>query len=259
MKDLNKIKKVAIHSAQKAGKMLLVRFKNFDRGTIKLKQHREIMTQADLASEKIILDEIKKNFPDHQILSEESGSTDNKSDFLWIVDPIDGTTNFSIHNPLFAISIGVAYKGKIVLGVIFAPFLDELYITEKGKGATLNGKKIKVSGNTKKALHAFCHGPRDEHKKKAIEYYEKQKLNEIDCRQLGSASIELAYVATGRLESIMIPGARSWDVAAGVLMVEEAGGKVTDFSGCKWSLDSKDMLATNKKTHQKVLKTINNK
>lgn len=257
MKNLNKIRKIAVLAAKKSGKMLLVKFKNFDRGSVKLKAHKEIMTQADLDSEKIILREIKKNFPDHRILSEESGGTSNQSDFLWIVDPIDGTTNFSIHNPLFAISIGVAYKGKIILGVVYAPFLDELYIAEKGKGATMNSRRIKVSQNTKKSIHAFCHGSEKKHKKKAIEYYEKQKLNEIDCRQLGSASIELAYVASGRLESIMIPGARSWDVVAGILLVREAGGRVTDFSGREWNLDSKDMLATNKKIHKEVLKVIN--
>jgi myo-inositol-1(or 4)-monophosphatase len=252
-----KIKKVAIAAAQKAGRMLLRQYKNFDRGTVELKAHHEILTKADLMSEKIILKEIKKNFPEHRILSEESGQIRNQSDYLWIVDPLDGTTNFSMHNPLWSVSIAVAYQGKVILGVIYAPLLDELYVAEENKGVRRNGKKIKVSGHTKKALHTFCHGRENKYVKKALKYYRWQKLNELDCRQMGSAAIELAFVAGGRTESIMIPGANPWDVAAGVLMVREAGGKVTDFKGKEWILDSKDMLASNGKVHRELLKVIN--
>jgi myo-inositol-1(or 4)-monophosphatase len=215
------VKRVAVSAAKKAGRALIKKYKNFNRGTIKLKAHHEIITKADLLSEKIILKEIRKNFPKHRILSEESGQTKNQSDYLWVVDPIDGSTNFSMHSPLWCISIGVAYKGKIILGVIYAPILDELYVAEKRKGARRDGKKIKVSKHTKKALHTFCHGRDNKHFKRALKYYTYQKLNELDCRQLGSAAIELAYVASGRTESIMIPGVNPWDVAAGVLMVRD--------------------------------------
>lgn len=254
---MNKIKQIAVAAAKEAGGALLGEYENFDRGTVKLKAHHEIITKADLLSEKIIINKIKNNFPDHGILSEESGRTKSKSDFLWIIDPLDGTTNFSMHNPLWCVSIGLARGREVVLGVIYAPFLGELYVAEKGRGATRNGKKIKVSARAKKALHTFCHGREDGHIKKALKYYRRQKLNELDCRQMGSAAIELAYVAGGRTESLMIPGVNSWDVAAGALMAREAGGKVTDFNGRKWSLDSKDILASNGKIHKELLRTIN--
>jgi len=263
----NNIRKVAIATIKRAGKALLKEYNNFDRTTIKLKSHHEILTKADLLSEEIIIKEIRKNFSYHKILSEESGETKNISDYLWIIDPLDGTTNFSMHNPLWSVSLALAYGQEIILGLIFAPFLGELFIAEKGKGSRLNNfklgqasRKINVS-NTKngKVLNTFCHGREDKDIKKALAYYRKQKLLGLDCRQLGSAAIELAYVACGRIESIMIPGANLWDVAAGVLLVREAGGRVTDFQGKEWSLDSLDMLASNSKVHKEILKVINKK
>ncbi len=260
-----KMRKVAIMAAKKSGRMLLREFEGFNRQTIKLKSHHEILTNCDLMSEKIIINEIKKEFSGHAILSEEAGDNKKKSDYLWIIDPIDGTTNFSMHNPLFSVSIGLAHKGKIVFGVIYAPFLKEMYIAEAGKGAFLRKekgskaikKKIKVSTiKSGKVLNAFCHGNRVKDVKKAIKYYGKQKLGGFDCRQMGSAAIELAFVACGRIESIVIPGAHAWDVAAGILLVREAGGKVTDFKGKKWSLKSADMAASNGKVHKDLIKTL---
>ncbi|MBA3047336.1 inositol monophosphatase [Patescibacteria group bacterium] len=253
----NKIKKTAIAAAKKAGKFALGEYKNFDRRTIKLKTRHDIVTKADLASEKIIINTIKKNFPEHRILSEEAGQTKNKSDYLWIIDPIDGTTNFSMHNPLWSISIALAFKQEIVLGVIYAPCPDELFIAEKGKGVKLNNKKIKVSKvKAGKVLNAFCHSSRKKDIQKAIKYFSYQKLHGLDCRQMGSAAIELAYIACGRIESIVIPGANSWDVAAGALMVREAGGIVTDFSGNPWKIDSADIAASNGLAHKDILNII---
>lgn len=254
----NKIKTIGINAVKKAGKLALSEYKNFHRSEVNLKYGHEIVTKVDLASEKIIINEIKKKFKEHEILSEESGFNRKKSDYLWIIDPIDGTTNFTIHNPLWAISLGLAYKNKIIFGFIYAPYLDELFVAEKGRGAYLNNHKIKISKtNKKKEIHTFCHGSDKKSLLKALRYYKKQKLNKLDCRQLGSASMELAYVASGRVESIMIPGAHSWDVAAGVLLVREAGGKVTDFDGKKWNLKSKDIVASNGSTHKKILELIN--
>lgn len=210
-----KIKGVAVQAAKKAGKILYGRFNKFDRGNIKLKSSHEMLTKSDLISNKEIIKIIRRNFPDHEILSEEGGGGKEKSDYLWVVDPLDGTTNFSMHNPLWAVSIGVAYKKKIILGVIFAPCLNEIYLVEINKGAYRNGKKIKVSGiDKRKVLNTFCHGNGDKNIKRAVKYYSRQKLSNFDCRQLGSASLELAFVACGRTESIVIPGNRSWDVAA---------------------------------------------
>ena len=253
----NKIKKTAISVAKRAGIILLKRFDKFDRADVMLKSGHEILTQADLAANKAIIKEIKKNFINHKILSEETGDNKKESDYLWIIDPLDGTTNFSMHNPLWAVSIGVAHKGKMIVGVVYSPLLDELYVAELGKGATRNGKKIKVS-NTKKGriLNTFCHGSREKDIKRAVKYFSKQKLNDFDCRQMGSASIELAFTACGRVESITIPGAHSWDVSAGVLLVREAGGRVTDFSGNKWNIKSEDMVASNGRVHSNLLEVL---
>lgn len=252
-----KIKTTALSAAKKSGKMLLQEFKNFDRSKITLKSQHEILTTADLKSEKIIIQEIKKTFPEHQILSEEAGDNRKNSDYLWIIDPVDGSTNFSIHNPLWAVSIGLAFRRKIILGVVYIPIMDEIFVVEKGRGAFLNNKKIKVSKiKSGKVINTYCHGNTQRDIKKALQYYQKQKLNQLDCRQLGSASSELAYVASGRVESIVIPGVNSWDVAAGILLVREAGGKVTDFHGRQWDLDSRDMVASNGKVHSDILKAL---
>lgn len=254
---IKKIKKIAVRAVKKSGLSLLREYNNFDRGTVKLKLHHEILTKADLLSEKIIINEIKKNFSEHRILSEESGKTKNKSVYLWIVDPLDGTTNFSMHNPLWSISVSVCYKNEIILGVVFAPLLGEMYVAEKGIGAMINNKKIRTSNIIKgKVLNTFCHGSKEKYIKKAIQYFNKQKLSGFDCRQLGSAAIELAYVACGRIESITIPGANSWDVVAGILLVREAGGKVTDFFGKEWDLKSENMIASNGKVHNQILKIL---
>ncbi len=256
----SKIKKVAMEIIKKSGKMLLQEYRNFDRATIRLKSPHEVLTQADLKSEEIIIKAIRENFSTHQILSEEQGNVGVKADYLWIVDPLDGTTNFSMHNPLWSISIAVAYKKEIIFGIVYAPVLDELYVAETGQGAKLNNKTILVSNIKEgKVINIYCHGSTEKDMRRAIKYYTYQKLQGFDCRQLGSAALELAYVASGRVESIMIPGANSWDIAAGALLVKEAGGMVTDFFGQEWNLDSVDILASNGKVHREILRVINNK
>ena len=252
------IKAVAILAAKMAGEKLMREFGRFDRGTAEFKAHHEIVTSADKAAEKIILKLINQNFPDHHILSEESGDNDIVSDYVWIIDPLDGTTNFSMHHPLFSVSIGVAHKGELIVGVIFAPYMNELFVSESGKGATMNGKKIKVSKINKKerALNSYCHGRNNGDIERALDYMRYQKLNGFDCRQLGSAAIELAYVACGRIESIVIPGTNPWDAAAGVLLVSEAGGKVTDFKNKKWKLIDRDVVASNGLVHGEILKVL---
>ncbi len=251
------IKKIALEAISLSAEKLKKEYFNFSRKQVEIKGRHEIITKHDLMSEKIIIKKIKEYFPDHHILSEEQGDNQKKSDYLWIIDPIDGTTNFSIHNPLWSISLALLYKKEIILGIILAPILNELYIAKKNKGAFLNGKRIITpKANQKKIINTFCHGSTEKDIKRAIKYYTQQKLNHLDCRQLGSATLELAYVATGRVDSIVIPGANSWDVAAGALIVKEAGGKITDFSGKKWSIESPDILASNKNIHQNILNTI---
>lgn len=257
---MNQYKKTAIKAAKKAGAYLIKNFYHNHRDRATLKFKHEIATKTDLGAEKIILNIIKKEFPTHRILSEEAGKNYKKSDFLWVVDPLDGTTNYSMQNPIFNVSIGLFHQKEIVLGVVYAPLLHELYVAEKNKGTTLNGKKLHVSktGNFHKSLLTFCHGHREKNIKRAIKAYNFFKLKGFDTRQLGSAALEMAFVAAGRTESIMIPGAHPWDVAAGTLLVREAGGKVTDFKGREWNLKSHDMLASNGKIHNQLLKFLKN-
>ncbi|MFA7254219.1 MAG: inositol monophosphatase family protein [Patescibacteria group bacterium] len=242
---------------KEAGGILREKFDSFERSSVTLKSAHEIITENDLLSEKIIVEAIKKNFPEHAILSEEEGSVHNDSDYRWIIDPIDGTTNFSIHNPIWAISVALAHKNEIILGVVYAPILDELFIAEEGNGASKNGLKIAVSKiDSGKVINTFCHGNNMTDIKRGIAYYSKAKLNSVDCRQLGSASLELAYVSSGRVESLVIPGVNAWDVAGGVLLVREAGGRVTDFHGDEWTFESHDIIASNGLVHQRLLNEL---
>ncbi len=255
--DIEKIKKVAIDAVFAAGTELAQRYDKYSRADFKLKSFHEIVTAADVASEKIILGAIKKNFPTHRILSEEAGANKKQSDFLWVVDPLDGTHNFSMHNPLWAVSVALFYDEEPVLGLIFAPLLGEFYFAETGGGAYVNGKQLKVSKiDHDNAINTFCHGSKIADIKKALKYCSYQKLNNFDARQLGSAALEMAYVASGRVESLFIPGVHAWDVAAGVLMVREAGGVVTDFKNKFWTTKSKDILASNGVIHANILQTI---
>jgi len=254
-------KSVITHTMSKAGTMLMQKFSTLNRATVREKSRHEVVTPADLASEKIILAALKKHFPRHHILSEEAGLIGNEpSDYLWVIDPLDGTTNFSMGNPLFSISVALVKNNQIILGVIYVPFLNELYLAEKGKPATLNNKKIRVSSVNKisQALLTFCHGNNLPSIKQAthIHYYFKTAAKDI--RQIGSAAIELCWVARGKTEAIIIPGAYPWDVAAGTLIVRQAGGLVTDLSGRPWTLKSKGIIANNKKINNVLIRRIKN-
>ncbi len=253
-------KKIASLAAQKAGAELLKHFNKTSRSSIKAKSKHEIVTPADLAAERIILSAIKKNFPTHRILSEEAGDNQKHSDYLWIIDPLDGTTNFAMGNPLFSVSIALCYREKIILGLVYIPFLQDLYVAEKGKGATLNDQKIHVSKEKKinQSFLTFCHGNNEASIRRAVNIYSHLKLTARDLRQIGTAALETSWVARGKTEAIIIPGVNSWDVAAGALLVREAGGVVTDLDGQPWTIHSQDILASNKNIHSTLLKTIKN-
>jgi len=255
---ISQIKKVALAAVRQAGQMLIREYEKFNRAEVMLKSHHEILTKADLMSQEIIINELKKYFPAYGIVSEERPAEKIYSEYVWYLDPIDGTTNFSMHNPLWSISLALAKNDELVFGLVNAPILEEVYTATIGQGAELNGKKMSVSKIFQgKVLNTFCHGPKDADIKKALAYWRRQKLNELDCRQMGSGAIELAYVASGRVESFLAPGTHDWDVAAGVLLVREAGGKVTDFDGRDWRLGEPNIAASNGKVHRQILKAIN--
>ncbi|RYY53146.1 MAG: inositol monophosphatase [Chitinophagaceae bacterium] len=221
-----------------------------------------LVTEADHASEKAIFAVIKKHFPDHYILSEETGEIVQDSSFKWIIDPIDGTINFAHGIPLNCISIGLEKDGEMLMGAVFNPHLNEMFFAEKGLGATLNDQRIQVSGETS-AMKACLvtgfpyvyldmeNGP--------LDVFERFIRKGVPVRRLGSAAIDLCWVACGRFDGFYEHKLEAWDSAAGFLIVEEAGGKVTDFTGGKYSPYQHRILATNGKIHDEMLDFVNNR
>ncbi len=219
-----------------------------------------LVTEADHASEKVIIDAIRASFPDHFILSEEAGEIKMDSEYKWIIDPIDGTVNFANGIPICCVSIGVEKAGKMIMGTVYNPFINEYFFGEKGKGAFLNDKRIRVS--TKENLLEAClvtgfpysylemeNGP--------LDVFAKLIRKGIPVRRLGSAAMDLCWVAAGRFDGFYEHKLQAWDSAAGFLMVEEAGGMITDFAGNYYSPYQPHILATNGKIHTALLNCIN--
>lgn len=220
------------------------------------------VTEADHASEKAIIETIRKSYPDHFLLTEESGALPQNSDYKWIIDPIDGTINFAHGIPINCVSIGIEHKGEIVMGMVYNPHMNELFFAEKGKGATLNGQPINVSRETDAMKSCLVtgfpyvylnteNGP--------LQVFERFISQGVPVRRLGAAAIDLCWVAAGRFDGFYEHKLEAWDSAAGYLIVEEAGGKVTDFNGVKFSPYQHRILATNGLIHEEMLAIINNK
>ena len=222
----------------------------------------DLVTQADEESEQAIFEVIRKDFPDHYILSEEAGELKMDSNIKWIIDPIDGTVNFANGIPICCVSIGVEQDGEIILGAVYNPLLNEFFFAQKGFGATLNENRIQVSD--KPDLKRSClvtgfpysyldvpNGP--------LQVFEQLIRQGIPVRRLGSAAIDLCWVAAGRFDGFYEHNLNAWDSAAGFLIVEEAGGKVTDFKGDYYSPYQPNLLATNGKIHNDLLSAINGK
>ncbi|MDO8643616.1 MAG: inositol monophosphatase family protein [bacterium] len=217
------------------------------------------VTEIDERCERLFVREIRKKFPTHSILGEESGRHDFESDYRWIVDPLDGTVNYSHAYPLFCVSIGLTYRGEIVLGVVYEPNLDEFFFAEKGKGARLNGKRIHVSKTAplKKALlatgFAYNVGKKAD---SSVKQFRDFVLHAQAVRRDGVAAVDLAYVACGRFDGFWELGLEPWDIAAGILLVKEAGGKVSHFNKSLVQLDSKEILASNGHIHQDMIQVL---
>ena len=219
-----------------------------------------LVTEADHASEKAIIEVIKKEFPDHFILSEETGEIPTQSEYKWIIDPIDGTVNFANGIPICCVSIGVEKNGEMILGAVYNPLMNEFYFAQKGFGASLNDKKISVSSKTeviKSCLvtgfpYTYLDSPNG-----PIQVFEKLIRNGVPVRRLGSAAIDLCWVAAGRFDGFYEHKLQAWDSAAGFLIVEEAGGKVTDFNGNYFSPHQPHIIATNGKIHDELVSIVN--
>jgi len=223
---------------------------------IEYKGDADLVTAADRASEKLIRERITAQFPTHDVLGEEQGLNDQGSDFRWYVDPLDGTTNFAHGFPVFAVSMALAYKGERIAGAVYDPTRDEMFAAEKGKGAQLNGKPMHVSqaAKLKECLLATGFPSHKRHKNPNIYFYHQITLHTHGVRRAGSAALDLCNVASGRFDGFWEFNLNPWDTAAGTLIVEEAGGKVTRFDGSPFLLDSRETLASNGIVHEALIK-----
>jgi myo-inositol-1(or 4)-monophosphatase len=248
-------------AAQEAGQLMKARFNSGFRVDNK-DGVNDLVTEVDHASEKLIMEIIRNEFPDHFILSEEVGEIKMDSAYKWIIDPIDGTVNYANGIPICCVSIGVEHEGKMIMGAVFNPFMDEFFFAERGAGAYLNEQRIRVSDKDNVSHSCLVtgfpytyldlpNGP--------LEVFGRFIRKGIPVRRLGSAAIDLCWVAAGRFDGFYEHKLNAWDSAAGFLLVEEAGGKVTDFEGNYYSPYQPHIVATNGKIHDELLHWINNK
>lgn len=244
---------------EEAGEKLKENFKKGQSFVALRKTSKEAAIKYDKTSDKFIVEKIRKKYPDHNILSEEGGFKKGNSDYLWIVDSLDGTGNFANHNPLFSVCIALFKKKTPFLAATFAPMINEFYFAEKGKGAFLNSKKINVSKikELKESYLFYCEG-NEKNKLRTRKILNALYPKVIDIRKIGSAGIETAWVATGRGEAFWATQIDPWDIAAGFLLIKEAGGEIIDFKGKPWKMKKSDLLFANKKVSNEILKLIKN-
>ncbi len=258
MKDLAVIKTVALEAAQQAGELLRENFRQGHRFALK-SGFRDLVTEFDCRAEEIIVSLIQKTFPQHSILTEEgSVHPADTSPYQWIIDPIDGTTNFAHGFPFFAVSIGVYCEGEALLGVVYNPIHDELFVGEAGQGAQLNGQPIRVSHTeTLRESLVMTGFPYDERLiPKHLAWWERFARKTQTLRRLGSSALALAYVAAGRADGYWELDLKPWDMAAGVLLVREAGGRVTNLHGDTLNLYGGEVLTTNGKIHDAMIRIL---
>jgi myo-inositol-1(or 4)-monophosphatase len=240
--------------AREAGALLMDYFHQHLK--IEYKGEADLVTAADRASEVLIRDRIRKQWPAHDVLGEEQGLSDQGSEYRWYVDPLDGTTNFAHGFPVFCVSMGLEHMGRRIAAVVYDPTRDELFSAEQGKGAQLNGETIHVSktATLKESLLATGFPSQKRHKNPNIYFYHQITLHTHGVRRAGSAALDLCNVASGRFDGFWEFNLNPWDTAAGVLIVEEAGGKVTRFDGSPFVIDSRETVASNRLIHEALVK-----
>jgi myo-inositol-1(or 4)-monophosphatase len=241
--------------AREAGGLLM---KHFGKVDIEYKGDVDVVTVADRESEKLIVDRITSKWPDHDIVGEEGTRRSHGSDYRWYIDPLDGTTNFAHSFPVFCVSIALEYRDELVAGVVYDPTRDESFSAEKGAGATLNDRKLSVSkvSDFAQSLVATGFPSQKRHKNPNIHFYQHITLKTHGVRRAGSAAIDLAYTACGRFDAYWEFNLNPWDTAAGVLLVREAGGNVTDMDGRAFDIASKEVVASNGKLHPALVKEL---
>jgi myo-inositol-1(or 4)-monophosphatase len=247
----------AIGVAQEAGALLRDRLNT--KFNVSHKGAINLVTEVDIASETLIRERIATRYPRHQVLAEESGFADSASDYRWIIDPLDGTTNYAHGYPVFNVSIALECKGEVIAGVVYDPMRDELFAAEKGSGAMLNFKTIRVSETNTLIKSMLSTGFPYDIKTSSmtnLDHWTNFALNTQALRRDGAAALDLCYVACGRYDGFWELNLSAWDTAAGVLIVEEAGGRVTDFSGGSFSNYTPEIVASNGAIHKPMLEIL---
>ncbi len=254
--DMTPELKIAIKITKHLNQMLTKEFKDSSSRSIRFKKHKEIVTPADLKANKYITKTLLKKFPTYDILSEEAKEIDNADTKRWFIDPLDGTTNFAYGFPEFATCIALENKGEILSGVVGIPKMNEVYYAEKGQGAWVDKKKISVSevDSIDDAMNLICRGHSPSGKKRFRKLLPNLGVDQGRFRMFSSAGIDLTSIASGKAEICIMCNIHPWDVLAGVILIREAGGKVTSFSGKDWKLGDDTMVATNGTLHKEALK-----
>lgn len=253
--DPAKILSTASEIARRAGALLMEHFSRGVKTEYKGAGTVDVVTEADRNSEKLIVESLRKAFPEHGIVAEEGSRTHPNAEYLWYVDPLDGTTNFAHGFPVFCVSLGLARENQVVAGIIFDPTRNELFATARGRGASLNGKPIHVSKvkTVGESLLGTGFPSKKRHENPNIYFYHQLTMKSHGLRRPGSAALDLANVASGRYDGYWEFRLNPWDTAAGVLLVEEAGGKVTHVDGTAFDVSkSRDVLATNGLIHREL-------
>ena len=252
---------VMVKACRKASKTIIRDFGEIENLQVSLKGPGDFVTASDKKVEKILINELQKARPSYSILSEEIGQINNDKSFKWIIDPIDGTANFLHGIPHFAISVGLEHDDEIICGIVYDPIKDEMFVAEKGNGSYLNNQRMRVSSRSKlKDCIVFTGGPKLESKNKELALEEYKKFSSkifIPIRKLGSASLDMAYVAAGRCDGFWQRNLNYWDIAAGIILVKEAGGFVTDFEGENRYVENKTILATNSRISKEMIEVLN--
>ena len=251
----------AIQTAREAGRVLAERFGR--KIEISNKSEIDLVTESDLASERLIIDRIKTYYPRHAILAEESGASEpaereKQSGWRWIIDPLDGTTNYAHGYPCFCVSLGLEYQGRMEIGVVYDPVRDEMFSAERGQGAALNGRRICVSPTPTLASALLCTGfPYDVRERNEFaRHFANFIMTAQGVRRDGAAALDLAYVAAGRFDGFWEEGLKPWDVAAGVLLIEEAGGRVSDYANEPFDIFTPPILTSNGLIHGEMMRVL---
>jgi myo-inositol-1(or 4)-monophosphatase len=250
---------IAKEAARKAGTFVMQHFGKLGKDEIRRKSRNDFISFVDENSERLIVDTIHSVYPEHDILAEEFGEIKQHSAYRWIIDPLDGTTNYISRIPIFAISIALQHNNDLVLAVIYDPVRDELFHAIRNEGAFLNETPIHVSGTTSLSESLIATGFPFKAKyllKDYLKAFESIFTESIGVRRMGAAAVDMAYVAAGRFEGFWEIGLKPWDMAAGTLIIEEAGGTVTDFWGKGYFLNNAHIIASNGKVHAELADKI---